>query len=314
MRANSAVLAALFFLSAALSACSRAPNLPADNAATYQTLTGSDGQEFLRTISSHDWEEGGEAAAALFSWIERDAHSADDAAAERAGEAAHAIATFLIENEEHLLRLPAGSFGLQRRPVGELNPELVRGYAMALTPFQRALVGDTGGVRGFTTIEDGGDFSSARKVFAVIDTNTQAGNDFNDAAYQRARDYLQTYAEAVASGRSDGLVELRSAAELAGVIAGGQRESGNPAIRTPTAQNGINWAGFEVAAALGTRPGGSDIEDRFFTPEGDLKSPEQVSANDLETYSTALQNFAFHHGLPGLGSDFRNWYDAGAGR
>src|SRR5262245_2020892 len=119
-----------------LAGCGRAPELPADDAATYQMVTGGDGQQFLRHISSHDWDDGGKAAADRLSWIARDARSADEAAARRAGEAAHAIATFLAENRDELSALPAGWFGLRHRPVGELNPELVRGYASALTPFQ----------------------------------------------------------------------------------------------------------------------------------------------------------------------------------
>jgi hypothetical protein len=131
---------------------------------------------------------------------------------------------------------------LQHRPVGQLNPDLVQGYALALAPFQGALVGDVKSVRGFRIIGDGLDLSSARRVFAVIDTNTQAGDGFKDTAYQRVHDYLRTYGHAVASRNADGLVALRAAADLAGMVAGGQRESSNGAIETQTAQHWINWA------------------------------------------------------------------------
>jgi hypothetical protein len=301
-------------MAATLAACGRAPDLPPDDAATYQMLTGGDGQQFLRQISSHDWDDGGKAAAARLSWIAQDARSADEAAAQRAGEAAHAIAWFLADSKNELLRLSAGWFGLKHRPLGELNPELVGGYASALTPFQGALVGDVKSVRGFTIIGDGADVSSARSVFAVIDTNTQASNEFNDAAYQRVRDYLHTYAQAVANRKADELVALRHAAELAGVVDGGQRQSGNGATKARTAQYWINWAGYEVAAAMGARPGGPDIPGQYFTPDGRLKSPDQVSTNDLPMFANALDIFIFNHGLQGLGSDLRRWYEDAAGK
>lgn len=312
IRARAAVLALTVVLAVTLAACGRTPDLPADESAAYQMLTGGNGQEFLRQISSHDWDDGGEAAAAQLSWIARDALSSDEASAQRAGEAAHAIATFLAENEDELSRLPAGWFGLKHRPLGELNPALVRGYAAALIPYQGAIVGDGNSVHGFTIVGDG--VSSARSIFAVIDAYTEAGNEFRDAAYQRVHYYLKTYAQAVADRRNEELVALRYAAELAGVVEGGQRESGNGAMEGQTAQYWINWAGYEVAAAMGARPGDPDLSDQYFTAGGRLESPDEVSANDLDSFATALQIFTFNHGLPSLGSDFDGWYDDAAGK
>lgn len=314
MRTKAAVLALTGVLGIALVACGRAPDLPADNTATYQMLTGANGQEFLRQLSSHDWDDGGRAAAERLSWIPRDTESTDESTAQRAGQAAHAIATFLADNKDELLRLSAGWFGLQHQSVGELNPELVRGYGSALAPFQGALVGDVKSVPGFTFIGNGVDVSSTRNVFAVIDTNTQAGKEFNDSAYQRVKDYLRTYAEAVADGKREGLVSLQHAAELAGVVDGGQRESGNSAIDTETPQHWINWANYEVAAAIGARPGDPDIPNEFFTSDGHLRSPDDVSKNDLPRFATALNNFSASHGLPGLGSDLRRFYEDAAGK
>jgi hypothetical protein len=314
MRVKAAVFAVTVVLGVVLVACGRAPTLPPDDTATYQLLTGGNGQEFLRQISSHDWDDGGQAAAERLSWIARDAESTDESTAKRAGEAAHEIAVFIAGNKDELSRLSSGWFGFQHRSVGELNPELVRGYASALSPFQGALVGDVKSVSGFTIIGDGADVSSARNVFAVIDTNTQAGKDFNDSAYQRVKDYLHTYAEAVAGGKREGLVALQHAAELAGVVDGGQRESGNEAIKTETAQHWMNWAGYEVASAMGVRPDGPEIPNQFFAPDGHLTSPDQVSVNDLPIFANALKIFTSNHGLPGLGSDIRRWYDAAAGK
>jgi hypothetical protein len=312
--AKTAVMAVTLVLAIGLAACGHAPDLPNDDASTYQLITGSGGREFLLQISNHDWDDGGAAAAARLSWIGHDAQSADATTAQRAGEAAHAIATFLAQNADELSRVPSGWFGLQHHAVGELNPELVRGYASLLVPFQGALVGDVKSVRGFTILGDGVDLSPTRKVVAVIDTNTQAGNEFKDAAYQRVQGYLRTYAGAVVNRNTDELVALRHAADLAGVVAGGQHESGNGSIEPETAQHWINWAGYEVAAAMGAGPGDPDIPVQYFASDGRLTSPDQVSANDLRTFATALENFTFNHGFPGLGSDFQRWYHDAAGK
>ena len=313
-RAKVAASAALLVLAVILVACGSSPTLPADDVATYQMLTHGNGQGFLREISTQEWDDRGKQAAARFSWIARDAQSTNEDAAQRAGEAAHAIAKFLGDNRDDLMRVSTGWFGLQHRSLGQLNPELVRGYASALIPFQGALIGNVKPVRGFELTGDGLDQSSARSVFAVIDTDTQAGTEFKDAAYQRVHSYLRAYAEAVVGRNPDGLTALRNAADLAGVVEGGQRESGNTAVQTATAQHWINLAGYEVAAAMGVRPDGPDIPDKFFQPDGRLKSPEQVSKNDLSGFATALEIFTFNHGLQNLGSDFQHWYRDAAGK
>jgi hypothetical protein len=300
----------------AMAGCGRAPELPANDAATYQALTGVDGQAFLHQISTHGWDDGGRAVAERLTWIARDAQSTDATKALQAGQAAHAIATFLSDtkNKDELLRLSAGWFGLKHRSVGELNPELVRGYASALTPFQGALSGYVNDVPGYTMIGDPFDLSGARNVFALVDTDTQAGNQFIDAAYRRVHDYLKAYAQAVVHANAEGKVALPNAAALAGVAEGGQRKSGNSAIHIENAQHWINWAGYEVAKAMNARRGDPDIADHLFGPDGILKSPDQVSPIDLDTLSTALQNFVFHRGLQSLSMNFNNWYDAAAGK
>lgn len=314
IRPTVAAVTATLALALSLVGCGHAPVLPADDSATYELLTGPGGQKYLWQISSHDWDDKGTAAAARLSWISRDAQSADMAAAQRAGKAAHALTTFLADNKDKLFRLSTGWLGLQHRDVGQLNPALVKGYASTLIPFQGAIVGDVRSMRGFEIVGDGIDLSAARNVVAVIDTNTEAGNTFNDAAQQRVRAYLHAYAAAAVSKNTDNLVDLQHAAGLAGVLAGGQRISGNSAVETRTAQYWINWAGYELAAALGARLGEPDIPDQYFTADGRLKAPDQVSKNDLDGLATALENFTFRHGFQTLGSDFQRWYDDAVGK
>ncbi len=278
-----------------------------------QQLSGSNGLQFLQQVSAHAWPDGGSAAADRFAWISKDAQSTDPATARHAGEAAHTIALFLSDPAYELANLPAGIFGLQHRSLGALNPSLVAAYAEALTHFQGALVGDGRGILGFEAIGDPLDLASARNIFSIIDTNTNAGTEFNNAAYQRVRHYLQEYGQAVANHNADGLVALQFAAALAGVVEGGQRDSANTTLEIRTAQHFVNLARFEVAKSMGVHPGAQGIPTRFFTTEGQLKSPDAISQSDLSEFSTALENFAFKNGMSNLGTDFRRWYDVGAG-
>ncbi|OBG88453.1 hypothetical protein A5699_17165 [Mycobacterium sp. E802] len=127
------------------------------------------------------------------------------------------------------------------------------------------------------------------------------------------RNYLQEYGQSVSNREADGLVSLQFAAALAGVVEGGQRESGNTAIKTLTPQHFVNFARYEIAKSMGAQPGKQGIPAQFFTPEGDLKSPDSLSQSDLSEFSTALENFTFAQGLSNLGIDFRRWYEVGAG-
>ncbi len=304
----------IFIITTALSACGdTAPRLPSNDEEMFQKLTGSDGPRFLQQISAHAWADGGTAAADRFAWIKPDALSTDPARAQRAGEAAHTIALFLSEPKYGLANLPTGLFGLRRRSLGELNPNLLAAYAEALTPFQGALVGDLRKSPGFEVVGDPINLASAREVFSNIDTNTSAGAAFNNAAYERVEQYLRAYAESVASHDTDNLVALQFAAGLAGVVEGGRRKSANTALQISPAQHFLNLARYEVAKAMRVEPGANGIPSRFFTPEGVLKSPDSVPPGDLSEFSTALENFAFQNGMSNLGADFRRWYDVGAG-
>lgn len=312
MRIASTIIGVLLLV-VTLTACGQEPTVPTDDAAMFTMVTGENGQDYLREISGQQWEDRGQEIGERFLWIGNDAASPDDAVARRSGEAAHALATFLATNKDSLSDLSAGIFGLQHRSLGELNPDLLRAYAFALVPFQGALVGDFNGTQGFEPVGDAhGDLSPARNIFTVVDTDTEAGNTFSEAAYSRVRRYLEDYGRtAVGTAAADPL-PLRRAAELAGVVEGARRATGDASLETRSAQSWINWAGYELAAAQGVRPGDADIPDRFFSPAGRLLTPDKIPPNDLDAFATAVENFAFHHGAPTMGTDFDRWYDAAA--
>lgn len=282
----------------------------------FESLTAANSQSYLRQVSEYEWEDGGQGVAERLGWISTDATSPEQDTAERAGESANSISTFLATNKDALMRLSTGWFGLQHRSVGQLNPALVAGYASALTPFQGALVGDLSGVHGFRGLADlpGGEMASARHIFAVIGTDTEAAKAFRDSANDRIRGYVRAYGRAVAASQPDGLVALRYAAQLAGAADGGQREVGNSDLESKSSQYWITWAAYELASAQGVQPGDPDIPARFFGPDNRLKSPADIAPDDLDAFATAGENYAFHHGAPNLGNDFDGWYEEATGK
>lgn len=295
------LVATVGLVAALLTGCASAPDLPADDDAGYQLLTGDGGQEYLRDITSHDWDDGGRAAGATLSWIGRDANSPDQAAAQRAGEAAHAVATYLADNDNALRETS--------------NPELAAAFGTALTPFQGALAGDGRSVRGFElggNLGSGG-FSRSRNVFAAMDADGPAGIRFNDAAAERVHAYLRTWAPAAGDARSSDAVAVDYGARLAGLIAGGQRASGADNDTIKMSQYWINWAHYEFAKAQGARRGDPIIGAEFFSQPDVLKAPDQVPSDEQFRYLAALENFASARGESALGSQFDVLYEEGAG-
>jgi len=269
-------------LVAALAGCSpdTAPPLPADATAAYQKLTAGDGTNFLDSISSYEWQDDGAAAATALAWIASDAAASDPDAAARAGQAAHAIATYLSDHESMLV---GGA-----PDIGQRNPALVRGYAAALAPFQGAMLGYPAGVRGFDPLATNGRYSAVRNVFAAIDTDTQAGTDFTRAAYDKVDEYLHQYAAAATGPGAPASTGLAASAYLSGVVEGGAEAAKNNDVLRRTVVESRDLAAYTVAAQMHPSPG--IISSEFFDREG-LKAPNHVPERDLQSYSDQLRQF-----------------------
>lgn len=160
-------------------------------------LTGTGGQDFLYEVSTFHWDDAGAQAGKLFEWIAAEATSPDPAVAARAGESAHALASFLGNRGDGLLGIKSGVFGLTRSTVGALNPNLVRAYGTALTPYQGAMVCDTRTVNGFGGLAEPCEaaVSAAKPVFAALNTDPGTASAFADAAYARMDRYLESFVE-----------------------------------------------------------------------------------------------------------------------
>jgi hypothetical protein len=295
------------------------PTLPApdDPIAVHDALLGPQGQDFLSNITTHDWPDDGARAGEIFAWIARDAASSDPATSTRAGEAAHALASFLSGHSSQLLDISTGWFGLDHTTAGNLNPKLVQAYSAALVPFQGALACYSGDVRGFESL--GKDCSSAlvsaRSALVVLNTDRQAATAFADAAYKQLDTYFSRFASGVVdpSRRFDeGPV---TAGRLLGLLQAASSQSGIK-VRPPLEE--ASQANFLLAKALLSSDPNSGIPAEYFSG-GTLMSPTEISGklgadavagydDSLRTYLTNRNNVESF-----ISHDFYDTYRAVAG-
>jgi hypothetical protein len=291
-RVSLALILALLFSAACTSSD---PTLPApdDPIAIHDTLVGPQGQDFLSKITTHDWPDDGARAGEIFAWIPRDASSLDPAASTRAGEAAHALASFLGANHSPLLSISTGWFGLDHTTAGDLNPKLVQAYAAALVPFQGALACYSGDVRGFESL--GKDCSSAlanaRNALAVLNTDRQAATSFAEAAYKQMDTYFSRFASGVLEPShrfNEGPV---TAGRLLGLLQAASSQSGIK-VRAPLEE--ASQANFLLAKALIASDPNSGIPAEYFSG-GALMSPteirEKLGADAVAGYDDSLRTY-----------------------
>jgi hypothetical protein len=355
-----------------------------DHSSVSAELAGNTGQQFLTDLHTHAWADTAEATAnrqsthTLLDWIGDEAHSQNADVATRAGAAAHALAMNLDANHDQYLKPPP--FLGATPNAANLNPELISADAIALEPYQDALVGDLTGTKGFDVIGDpgNGDLNAARNVFAVIDSDPGAAKAFNAAAEHKLLAHQQAFADATAHNTGTPPADtpqgdLRSGGYLLGAINGGAEQealarglqgaqtdqavydvkkagldylfenvpghdlipgidltrdtiatgilgvnpeaaAAQPNVPTYSAQHAVNTTAYQIANALDVGPGDRDIPAHFFTADGHLMPPNQISTAELRDYSTGLQNFLEHHGYGNVGNNFRDYYTDGAGK
>jgi hypothetical protein len=241
-------------------------------------LTGPDGQSFLRDITSSSWKDDGRRAAELFAWIPRDATSTDRAAADRAGKAAHAIASFLADNRDSFEGAPA-------------NPALWQAFSQSLMPYLGVMVGDDSGVAGFEPLD--GPNSQMRQtasMFAAMAKHIDADKTFTEAASARAQSYEEAFAKAAVAepllaDRGAAQRTLLQAARLRSLVATGAYMA-DPASGKPAVAYAQTELAYQVAS-LTVRPGDPHINPEYFK-EGRLLSPSEISEADWSIYDSQL--------------------------
>jgi hypothetical protein len=272
-------LAALFALIVGCDSHTK-PELPpsTDTAAIADRVTGPDGQAFLWDITTTSWDDDGHRAAELFAWVPRDAHSADRPAATRAGQTAHAIASFLADEREKIAGAPA-------------NPDLWQAFAQSLAPYLGAMVGDDSGVVGFEALDGpGSQMQHTTSMFATMTKNADANRTLTEAASSRAHTYEAAWAKAALAepflaDRSAAQREFLLAARLRSVVA-----TASKLVDPQSDQFTVGRAQSELAyqvVSLTARPGDHHINPEYFK-EGRLLSPSEIAEEDWSLYDTQL--------------------------
>jgi hypothetical protein len=256
------------------------PELPSSKepAAVAERVTGSDGQAFLRDITTASWNDDGRRAAELFAWIPRDAQSTDRSVATRAGETAHAIASFLADEREKIADAPA-------------NRALWQAFAQSLVPYLGAMVGDDSGVVGFEPLD--GPNSQMRQttsVFAAMAKHTEANGILTKAAAARAHTYEVEFAKAavadpMSADTGASQRDLLQAARLRSVVATAAHLADPNAVRF-TPERAQTEVAYQVVS-LTARAGDRHIDDKFFSG-GRLLSPSEIADQDWSLYDSQL--------------------------
>lgn len=179
---------------------------------------GDDGQDFLRDITTHEWNDDGRAAGWLFEWT-------SDTKNPIGAETASVYAEFLGRESGDLLAVDGS------RQIGDMNPELVKAFANGLMPYQAEMVEENPLVDTvFKPLDDlGGAMDKTKGLFAVIDSQPDAAREFNRAAYERALDMQSSFAELARedprlAGFDTRLDDLQSSGRLLAVINGGMQQ------------------------------------------------------------------------------------------
>ena len=255
------------------------PTLPpnTDPTTISERVNRADGPEFLRDVTSAAWPDDGQRAAELFAWIPRDAHSTDRIAATRAGQTAHAIASFIADDKGEPPNTPA-------------NPPLWQAFARSLAPYVGAMVGDATGVEGFEPLDGpGSQMRRTAALFAAMTKDNDANQVLINAASERAHTYEMAFAKAavaepILADRGAPQADLLRAAALRSLVATGAQLAEKGPTATPAhAQTELAYQ----VAVLTARPDDPHINDGFFSG-GRLLPPNEIAESDWTIYDTQL--------------------------
>ncbi|MCG5432372.1 hypothetical protein LV457_08700 [Mycobacterium sp. MYCO198283] len=292
-------LLATMLIAPVLAACaaSTPPDLPGatDPTAVQQLLTSPDSASFLTGISTYAWPDDGARAGQAFAWIARDAASGDDETATRAGESAHALATYVAGHVDELTSVRYGFLGLLRSSVGAVNPALVRAWATALTPFQLAMVGDASPAPGFTALDPSDSYAALRQVFGIVFTDKQAGDDFARSAYDQAMALVEVAAREGCANPATAQAQrprLWQAGALVGAVEGGATEPDAADVERLNFTQADNRLVLTIATACLPSDPDPIPEVRRYVVGSRLLLPDQIDPNKRVEYFTWLKGYA----------------------
>ena len=289
MTRSTRILSILVAVLMAVSACGTSPpELPPDSPSEMvSVLTGDTGDDVLKNVTTYEWDDGGAAAGARFTWI-----GADGGDASQATQAAAVLTEFLMANHGALMTADSGFLGLSKVAAAQLNPVLIQSYASALAPHLGELVGGEQGAFDSLRTQVTDDPLAVRKLLSVFVADPEAGRTIVEAAHTAAKQY-EDAATAAPPGSDESVADLRAAGSLLGAAYGAVKVAGSD-IPTPPIGEATNDMAVRVAEILvPADPNPAKVSK--YIQDGRLMSPSDVesmfSNTAMRTYFLDLQDY-----------------------
>lgn len=267
-------------LQAMLSAAGR------DQIALHEALTmagpggNAPNDAMIENLLTRQWADDGAAASGLFTGLAPVANPTDMvdptqvAQATRAGELMHVVDKWAGGHAPQLLDIP----GTEGQSLGQVNPELARGLAEANRPYIDDMLGNKlDNTLGFDALDNGIDdaaMPNTRDLFAVLDSDSKAGEILNSQAYLNGLQYQNQFEQSIIDGRTVETGDLHSAGSLRGVIDSAANIADNDAIAYGNLQDVDAYKSrgewVDMAKKLGEQiPGVREILDGYGKMPGD---------------------------------------------
>jgi hypothetical protein len=196
-----------------------------DKIAVENAVTHPDtGQGLVRDVLLHNWSDNGQAASTLFEFGASDAtvedtnNPADVATATRTGSIMSAVAENMSTDWDTLRNIP----GTDGQSVGQVNPDLLRTVSHSMSPYIGDLAGagrpETPGfdIGTWADPADNNHFGGSSNVFAVLNTDPEAGTHFTQSSMQEILAAEGRYAHDPSAPLSGG--DLSTAGRIHGLM------------------------------------------------------------------------------------------------
>ncbi|PBC45664.1 hypothetical protein CJ179_21055 [Rhodococcus sp. ACS1] len=196
-----------------------------DKIAVQHAVTQPDtGQNLVRDVLTHNWSDNGQAAASMFRFDDAEAtvedphNPADVEAATRRGQIMSAVAENMSTDWDTFRGIP----GTDGQSVGEVNPDLLRTMSHSMSPYISDLAGagrpENPGfdIGTWADPADNNHFGGSSNVFAVMNTDPEAGTHFTQSSMQEILAAEGRYAHDPAAPLAGG--DLSTAGRIHGLM------------------------------------------------------------------------------------------------
>lgn len=155
---------------------------------------GMDPNDFLKDINTTNWEDNGKSARYLFQWTNESHIGAESSIA---ASTAEIYSTYIGSHSELM--------DIHGKTLGQLNPELVQGYAHGLSPYVSELAGLSDQIKGdqFRFPDaDNRELPTAKGVFSVLATDSAAYTEFDGAVKEKLLTLSHSWASEARNGQA----------------------------------------------------------------------------------------------------------------